>query len=249
MARKNKKNKAKGGGVGAWMMTYSDMVTLLLTFFVLLISMSTVDEIKFDQAAGSLRGAFGVMSDVGDDQIQSSQTTTIAPVKNENVQRVYKRVRDQLQRVELNKDIKLVKDRGAVILRVEESILFGSGETELDSDAHSVLRDVADLVRPWPMDLRIEGYTDDVPVQGRSMSNWELSAQRALSVLRFMAENELLSMERLSAVGYGSQHPVVPNDSPKHRAMNRRVDFVLESTGGYQEELPYLIDTSSQLPF
>jgi len=231
------------------MMTYSDMVTLLLTFFILLISMSTVDEIKFDMAAGSLRGAFGVMTDVGDEQIQSSQTTTIAPVKNEQVQRVYKRIRDQLQRLELNEDIKLVKDRGAVVLRVEESILFGPGESELDSEAYSVLRDVADLVRPWPLNLRIEGHTDNVPVQGKGMGNWELSAQRALSVLRFMAEEELLPMDRLSAVGYGAQHPVVPNDSEKHRAMNRRVDFVLESVSGYQEELPYLIDTSSQLPF
>ena len=230
-------------------MTYSDMVTLLLTFFILLISMSTVDEIKFDMAAGSLRGAFGVMTDVGDDQIQSSQTTTIAPVKNEQVQRVYKRIRDQLQRLELNEDIKLVKDRGAVVLRVEDSILFGSGESNLDSKAYSVLRDVADLVRPWPMDLRVEGHTDNVPVQGSEMGNWELSAQRALSVLRFMAEEELLPLDRLSAVGYGAQHPVVPNDSEEHRAMNRRVDFVLESVGGYQEELPYLIDTSSQLPF
>ena len=189
------------------------------------------------------------MNEVGDDQIQSSQTTTIAPVKNEQVQRVFKRIRDKLQRMELNEDIKLVKDRGAVVLRVEESILFGSGERELDSKAHSVLRDVADLVRPWPLDLRIEGHTDNVPVQGSGMGNWELSAQRALSVLRYMAEEELLPLDRLSAVGYGAQHPAVHNDSEKHRAMNRRVDFVLESVSGYQEELPYLIDTSSQLPF
>ena len=249
MARKDKKKKkGEGGGVGAWMMTYSDMVTLLLTFFVLLISMSQIDEIKFDKAAGSLRGAFGVFDQVGDDEVQSAQTTTIAPVKNEAVQRVYKRIRDQLQRLELNKDIKLVKDRGAVVLRVEESVLFESGQTSLDPKAHSVLKDVADLVRPWPMDLRIEGHTDDVPVRGE-LSNWEISAQRSLSVLRFMAENELLSLDRLSSVGYGSQHPVVPNDSPQHRAMNRRVDFVLESVGGYEKELPHLIDTRYQLPF
>ncbi len=249
MARKTKKKKDKGGGVGAWMMTYSDMVTLLLTFFILLISMSTIDEIKFDKAAGSLRGAFGVFEQVGDDEVQSSETRTIAPVKNEAVQRVYKRIRDQLQRLELNKDIELVKDRGAVVLRVKESILFGSGETALEPEAHGVLKDVADLVRPWPMDLRIEGHTDDVPVRGSGMGNWELSAQRALSVLRFMAERELLSLDRLSAVGYGAEHPVVPNDTPKHRAMNRRVDFVLESVGGYEEELPHLIDTRYQLPF
>lgn len=251
MASNNKKEKKdrKKAGAPSWMVTYSDMVTLLLTFFVLLISMSNIDEIKFDMAAGSLKGAFGVFENVGDEQIHSSQFTTISPENNKSVQRVYKRIRDHLNRLELNKNIEVVKDRGAVILRIKNSVLFPSGESGLDPKSHSVLKEVADLVRPWPLDLRIEGHTDDVPLTKEGVSNWDLSVNRALSVLKFYVKNDLLSLDRLSAVGYGSQHPVVPNDSSRHRAMNRRVDFVLESSSGYQEELPYLIDTRYQLPF
>jgi chemotaxis protein MotB len=231
------------------MVTYSDMVTLLLTFFVLLISMSDIDKIKFDMAAGSLKGAFGVFEQVGDDQLHATQFSMISPENNKAVQRVYKRIRDHLDRLDLNRQIEVVKDRGAVILRIKDSVLFESGESDLDPESHSVLQQVADLVRPWPLDMRIEGHTDNVPVTREGMSNWDLSVERALSVLKFFAKRELLPLERLSAVGYGSQHPVVPNDSPRHRAMNRRVDFVLESSSGYQEELPYLIDTRYQLPF
>ncbi len=247
MARKKEKKKETGSP--SWMVTYSDMVTLLLTFFVLLISMSEIDVIKFSRAAGSLKGAFGVFEEVGDEEIHSSLVTDIAPIRDERVQRVYQRLKSQLERLELNEDIELVKDRGAVILRVNESILFSSGETKAREKAFPILRNVANLVRPWPFNLRIEGHTDDVPVMVQTRTNWDLSIERAVSVLKFFAQEDLIPLNRLSAVGYGSQHPIVPNDSKKHRAMNRRVDFVLESTSGYQKELPYLIDTKYQLPF
>lgn len=247
MARKKEKKKETGSP--SWMVTYSDMVTLLLTFFVLLISMSEIDAIKFSRAAGSLKGAFGVFEEVGDEEIHSSLVTDITPIRDERVQRVYERLKSQLERLELDEDIELVKDRGAVVLRVNESILFPLGETKVREKAFPILRNVARLVRPWPFNLRIEGHTDDIPVLVKTRTNWDLSIERAVSVLKFFAQEDLMALNRLSAVGYGSQHPIVPNDSKKHRAMNRRVDFVMESTGGYQQELPYLIDTRYQLPF
>jgi chemotaxis protein MotB len=72
---------------------------------------------------------------------------------------------------------------------------------------------------------------------------------RSIAVLRFFQENELLPLDRMSAVGYGDQHPIAPNDTPENRAKNRRVEFVLESIGDYREQLPYLIDANEQLPF
>lgn len=233
----------------AWLVTYSDMVTLLLVFFILLLSISVVDEIKFDRAAGSLRGAFGVFEQVGDDRIHESRLDTLTTIQHETVQRVFERVQLLMQRLEINEDIELVKDRGAVILRVNEALLFDKGVTSLDPRAHSVLDEVADLVRLFPLNLRIEGHTDDVPVRTQGVTNWDFSAMRALSALKYMAVNELLSLDRLSAVGYGEEHPAVPNDSPGNRAKNRRVDFVLESSAGYQDELPYLLDTREQMPF
>ncbi|MFO7831281.1 MAG: flagellar motor protein MotB [Desulfuromonadaceae bacterium] len=246
MAKKKKKQKA---GAPEWMVTYSDMVTLLLTFFVLLLSMASMDEIKFNKAAGSLRGAFGVFG--GQDQQQVSQPTIveIAPIQDDLVQRTYTRIMSQMNRLRLDESIELVKDRGAVILRINDAILFDAGSDQLKEASHSVLRKVAGLIEPLPLQARIEGHTDNVPFARSEMSNWELSVMRSIAVLRFFQENELLPLDRMSAVGYGDQHPIAPNDTEENRAKNRRVEFVLESIGDYREQLPYLIDANEQLPF
>jgi chemotaxis protein MotB len=246
LARKKKKKDANSGAP-SWMVTYSDMVTLLLTFFVLMISMSQVDKVKFFQAVGSLRGALGVINER--EELVSMKLVKSIPLQDQRVQRVYKQIRRKLQEVRLNEDIKLVKNRGTIVLRINDSVLFGPGETALREDARPVLRDIADMVKPLNFDMRIEGHTDDTPVNRDDYSNWDLSVDRAVSVLTFFASNNLLSLDRLSASGYGAQRPVVPNDSRKNRALNRRVDLVLEKRTGNKEELPYLINTRQQFPF
>jgi chemotaxis protein MotB len=246
MAKKPKKPMV---GAPLWMVTFSDMMTLLLTFFVLLLSMATLDQVKFTQAAGSLSDAFGVGI------LASSTRTEVAPpqVVSNNVPidddfnaRVYQRLRTQLRELKLDRQIELVKDRGAVVLRVDEAILFGIGRSTLNPQADPILRKVAELVRPLPLNVKIEGHTDDI---GDDMQNWELSVARAVSVLRFIVSDQLLPLRRISATGYGSHRPLFPNLSDRERALNRRVEFVLESQGDPQQELPYLIDARDQAPF
>jgi chemotaxis protein MotB len=86
---------------------------------------------------------------------------------------------------------------------------------------------VAELIEPLPMDLRIEGHTDDISVSGAQYENWDLSVARSVSVLRFFSQSDLLPLDRMSAVGYGKDRPVTPNSDEASRALNRRVDFVL----------------------
>lgn len=229
-----------------WMVTFSDMVTLLLTFFVLLLSMANMDQIKFNQASDSLAGAFGVMASSRKSEVAPPKVVSYSPVDDDFTSRVYRRIRTKLRELKLNKKIKLVKDRGAVVLRVDEAILFESGESRLQPEAGPVLRKVAELVRPLPLNVKIEGHTDD---RGTELGNWELSVDRAISVLRFMATNQLIPLARMSATGYGSQKPLFPNNSDEERALNRRVEFVLESQGDPNQELPYLLDAKEQTPF
>lgn len=228
------------------MVTFSDMVTLLLTFFVLLLSMATMDQIKFTQASDSLAGAFGVLESSSRTEVAPPQVVSYSPVDDDFTARVYRRIRTKVRELKLDRQIELVKDRGAVVLRVDEAILFDVGQATLSPDAEPVLRQVAELVRPLPLNMRIEGHTDDA---GDDLANWDLSVTRAVSVLRFMVTNQLLPLNRLSATGYGSQKPLFPNNSERERALNRRVEFVLESQGGPQQELPYLLDVTDQAPF
>ncbi len=241
-----KKQKKQQPGAPMWMVTFSDMVTLLLTFFVLLLSMATLDQIKFTQASDSLAGAFGVLASSDRTEISPPRVITYSPVDDDFTARVYRRIRTKIRELRLDRKIELVKDRGAVILRVDEAVLFGIGQATLSPDAEPVLRQVAELVRPLPLNMKIEGHTDDA---GNDLANWDLSVARAVSVLRFMASNQLLPLTRLSATGYGSHKPLFPNNSERERALNRRVEFVLESQGDPQQELPYLLDVTDQAPF
>ncbi len=245
MAKKAKKPMA---GAPLWMVTFSDMMTLLLTFFVLLLSMATLDQVRFQQAAESLSGAFGVgvLESSTRTEVAPPQVMSRVPIDDDFNARVYQRLRTQLRELKLDRQIELVKDRGAVVLRVDEAILFDVGRSTLNPDADPVLRKVAELVRPLPLNVKIEGHTDDI---GDDMQNWELSVARAVSVLRFMVSDQLLPLARISATGYGSHRPLFPNLSDRERALNRRVEFVLESQGDPQQELPYLIDARDQAPF
>ncbi len=240
--------KAKKPPVGAplWIVTYSDMVTLLLTFFVLLMSMASMDKVKFSQASDSLAGAFGVLASSSTTSVTTPRIVTYAPIDDDMVTRVYRRLRSKIHELKIEKDITLVKDRGAVILRVDDTVLFEPGERNVTTAAYPILQKVAELVRPLPFNMKVEGHTDN---RGDELVNWDISVARAVSVLRYLASQKLLPLNRLAASGYGSQKPLFPNDSDAERALNRRVEFVLESQGGPNDELPYLIDASEQAPF
>lgn len=248
--RKRKALKKNRPSAPAWMVTYSDMVTLLLTFFVLMLSMAEMDKIKFQKAVGSLKGAFGIMkSDPVNDPKSDVVLPTVGVIPYDMVQRLYDQLVTKIIKLDLDRDIELVTDRGAMVLRVKEKILFAPGSTSLKQGAGAVLHKVADLVSPLPFDIRIEGHTDDTPYEVQGQTNWDLSVQRAITVLKYYVDNRLLSLDRLSAVGFGDQRPLLPNDSKENRSLNRRVEFVLENSGDYREALPYLIDSSEQLPF
>jgi chemotaxis protein MotB len=250
MFYKRKKIKNVVPGAPSWMTTYSDMVTLLLTFFVLLLSMAEMDKVKFEQAIGSLRGAFGIVEDRSDKETTSSiLLPRLAAIPYDMLQRVYKQVIINIEKLELDRDIEVAMDRGAMVLRVTEKILFDPGSSILKKEAGPVLHKVAKLISPLPFDVRIEGHTDDSPFKESELTNWDLSALRAIAVLKYFAENQLLSLDLLSAVGYGEQRPLVPNNSIENKALNRRVEIVLEFGGNFRESLPYLIDSSEQLPF
>lgn len=241
-----KKQKCPPPGAPMWMTTFSDLVTLLLTFFVLLLSMANMDQVKFNKASDSLAGAFGVLGSSDKTAVAPPQVVSFSPINDDFNAQVYRRLKTKLRELKLNKKIKLAKNRGAVVLRVDEAVLFISGSAQLEPGSDEVLRKVAELVRPLPLNLKIEGHTDD---RGAEIANWDLSVNRAISVLRFMATNQLIPLTRMSATGYGSQKPLFPNASDEERALNRRVEFVLESQGDPNQDLPYLIDAKEQTPF
>jgi chemotaxis protein MotB len=245
----HKRMKKSAPGPPVWLLTFSDMMLLLLTFFVVLLSMAKMDLIKFQEAAGSLRGAFGVMDRSDKTEIDKLIAINTLSVHDDFINRVYKRLFSHLSRLNIDKDIILVKDRGSVVLRVNNAILFDKASTTIKPEAYPVLRKIIQLVKPLPMNLRIEGHSDNQPFNTVQKDNWNISTQRSVNVLKIIAAEQLMPLDRVAAVGYGSTRPLVENDTEEHRAMNRRVEFYLENLAGQNERLPFLIDAREQLPF
>jgi len=224
------------GGAPAWMVTFSDLVTLLLTFFVLLLSMANMEEVKFAEASASIRSAFGAHSLPAPSKfsipiIPSPPISKFSPIQNEMASKIYKQIQSQLKSDNIPEDIELIKkEDNTIILRINDSVLFKKGTSTVSPTAYPMLRNLADIIRPLPMRLRIEGHTDNTPVSKRKISNWNLSVDRAVSVMRFFKKSDLLPLDRMSAIGYGPDRPIVPNTSEQNMAKNRRVDFVLRTS-------------------
>lgn len=232
--KKKERPKKASGGAPAWMVTYSDLVTLLLTFFVLLLSMASLDPVRFTAASSSIKDAFGMHStplsvNFAIPILPSPPVTKYTPMQQTMTTKLYEKIKSQIQLKKMSDDIEaLRKDSDTIILRVNDSVLFKPGQSQVPPTSYPVLRNIADIIRPLPMKLRIAGHTDDIKVTQNPIGNWDLSVARAVSVMRFFKQGDLLNLDRMAAVGYGAEEPLVPNTDDASRARNRRVDFVLQ---------------------
>lgn len=249
-----KKQKVRGfpAGAPAWMVTYSDLVTLLLTFFVLLLSMASLDPVRFTEASSSLKDAFGIARDPAHVDfavpvLPSPPISDFSPVQRQTTEKVYEKIKSQIDSLRLNASVGVLKrDDESVVLRINDSVLFAPGQVKISPQSYPVLRMVGDIIQPLPMDLRIEGHTDDSPQADSQFGSWDLSVERSISVLRFFTKSDLLPLDRMAAIGYGKQRPVRPNSDEASRALNRRVDFVLRlqsnlsanKGGGHNDTIP-----------
>lgn len=215
------------------MVTYSDLVTLLLTFFVLLLSMASMDPVRFTQASSSLKHALGIPTeptpvDYTMPITPSLPITKFTPLLQQNTKKVHEKIKNQIQALRINSDVETINtEQNTIILRLHDSILFAPNQTDITPKAYMILRQISDIVRPLPVLMRIEGHSDDISPGQTAISNWDLSIGRAVSVLRFFVQSDLLELDRMSAVGYGPDRPIAPNTTEENRAKNRRVDFVL----------------------
>lgn len=223
-----------GGNEAAWMATFADMMSLLLTFFILLLSFSTMDIIKFKQALSSIKEAFGVQylhdgdhEAVADDIVQIFDTEKTPELAVLEDQALLKELREAIagEQNDGRLEVESVPGRG-VVLRVNGEVLYRQGEAELRTEAAPILKRIAELATAAPHQVMIEGHTDDVPIRTAQFpSNWELSTARAITAMRFLVGAGVAGA-RVGVAGYADLRPLEANDSDTHRAANRRVEFV-----------------------
>jgi len=242
-------------GSPAWMNTYGDMVTLLLTFFVLLFSFSTIDAQKWEQIVSSLSGTPFVAiraidpgdtrGDIPQEELSQNPlpTPTPAPVDEDEANNVedirerfdelFEKIRAHIRENNLSFLLNVEKQEDMILIRMSDSALFDSGKDALKADAKMILQSLCGIIEEYEdliRRIRVEGHTDNRPISNaRFADNWELSASRALVVVRYMLANMEIDPTKFVSIGYGEYHPVDTNATPAGRAKNRRVDFVLES--------------------
>lgn len=210
-----------------WLLTYADLITLLLAFFIVMYSMSQVDNKKFGKVSEALNTILRGGTSVLRQQIEQDKTGH-GLLRLGNLRLVQQKVEERFRQLGRQEELQTeVTERGLVI-HILESTLFDVGSAELKMRAMEVLDLVAEQVKDRPNHIRVEGHTDDRPIQTAIFpSNWELSSARATSVVRYLSDNHGIAPDRISALGYGEFRPVKPNNSVENRAKNRRVDVVV----------------------
>ncbi len=211
-------------GLENFLITYSDMITLLLVIFVLMYTVSKLDEDKFAEALSSF-------------QEKEWRVDRYNVRLNSEEMAMLKRVRE-LVKDNVDPESLVRSDIRTILIRLKSSELFAPGSAELlDGADQLILEAVQEDIQEGVKQLRIDGHTDDVPIHSdKYPTNWELSAARASSVARVLIDHLEFPPDRIVVAGYGEHRPIKPNNSDKNRALNRRVEIKIRKDLEVAEE-------------
>ncbi len=213
-----------------WLLTYSDMITLLMIFFIVLYTISTVNSQKFQQIAASLGKTFDgtnyVIGQQSGNSILDSIKTTGTNGTNDNS--IASQLDKLIKQYNLQNMVTYKVDERGFVISLNDTLLFDTGSADVKPEQKETLIKIGNILKSMPNYIRVEGYTDNVPINNNQFhSNWELSVIRATNVVEILVNDVKMDPAKISAVGYGEYRPIVPNDSDKNRQLNRRVDIVI----------------------
>jgi len=208
-------------------------MSLLLTFFIMLLSFANMDMVKYKEVLGSVEKAFGVQTEV----FQMGKPGGLQqPIKMESAQNEAEARKDALVQLlqsktyeeNLQNNIFIVKDKMGVRMEIAGSVMFDPGKTDLLPTAVRLFRKLIPIMQETLYKVSVEGHTDNSPLTGNPIfpSNWELSSARAGTVVRFFITEGQLDPRRFSAVGRADTQPLVDNETPENRSANRRVSII-----------------------
>ena len=240
-----------------WMVTYGDMVTLLLTFFVLLFTVAKIDGRDIRLLLSPFRGSLGLF-DGGQTLTEGSLESMGLTVeslpskeKGSNLAKSIKEATEVFKPEIKSKQISVEQnERGTVISLIGDDH-FEPGSAELNSSIQKALEKVGGLLRNMNAPVRVEGHADQNPVNSNKItfsSNWELASQRSINVIKFLTEEENVKPEKLSAVSYGRYRPLSKSKTPEGRATNRRIDIVILTHKNYNRDYNDIDLGTSKIP-
>lgn len=236
MRRRRKYRSEDKENTERWLLTYADLITLLLAFFIVMYSMSSLDSKKFGKMAdalnGILKGGASIVQTTGSNPQSGPGILDLSEFQD------FKQEIDQsLSEHHLNDKIQTIQDERGLVIRVMETAAFDPGKADLKPELLPVLKLIVRDLSTMSNYVRVEGHTDNTPIHTQQYpSNWELSTDRATRVVRYMVEELDFDPKRASALGYAKYRPIAANDTPEGRARNRRVDIIVLAEGNTRFE-------------
>jgi len=235
-----------GGGGDRWLVSYADFITLLMVLFVVLYAMSNVDIGKYKSLVEGLRRGLstggGGPAAVVDPGINTSGTGTGStapaaagveqafPQRPSDTMDVASNLTDLLNQTGLDAGVSVQNNIEGVLLSLSENLLFAPGTADLSPQAFPTLDKIVTMLKKIDNEVRVVAYTDNSPVTDkRYATNWELTAARSAAIVRYFIDQGL-APDRFSAIGRGEFHPLFPNDTPEHKALNRRAEIIVVYT-------------------
>lgn len=220
-------------GAPLWMTTFADLMSLLLCFFVLMLSFSEMDRKLFKVLSGSLKEAFGVQRDVRVWDFPKGMNIISGDFKDPKFlsDDVEKELRSAIRMAKGGGMAQVTEGESTVTVTLPGNVLFPLGSASLKADALPVLDEIRKVIRKGSNRVVVTGHTDDLPIRTAQFpSNWELSAARAGSVIRYFLSEGGIDPSRFLAVGVADTRPRSPNDSEENRARNRRVEIAFQKS-------------------
>lgn len=247
MARKKRKVKKEEEMNEAWLLPYSDLMTLFLALFISLFAISQTDQKKVSQLAQAFSAAFNMggpsfFNNAGPNagrraEMMSTEDKGNAAyiAENQKLQEVQKQMEDYIEQNGLQDQISTQMSEDGLMVSIREKALFPSGSAELTPQAQGIASAVANLLASINEQVVISGHTDNMPIHNAQYpTNWDLSAARALNVMKYLLSISNMDPQRFSAVGYGEYRPVADNSTEEGRTKNRRVEILIARSYRYQ---------------
>ncbi len=233
MARKKKPEEHENHE--RWLVSYADFITLLFAFFVVMYSVSSINEGKYRVASESMIAAFTNQKPLGQMAVMDLPMEQSRPAMESKLTmrlddfQVYLKAANSVESIDLSKkDVTVQNTTRGISIQIKDDVLFDSGSAEINPAVRELLDLIGALVKDLPNLISIEGHTDGVPIHTAAFpSNWELSATRATTLVRYFINQQHLAPERFAAIGFGGERPIASNDTPEGRSANRRVDIVI----------------------
>ncbi|AEJ40565.1 OmpA/MotB domain-containing protein [Sulfobacillus acidophilus TPY] len=230
----------ENGGMMRWLITYADLITLLLAFFIVLYAMNRTEQIKFTLVAQALAQQFNSNSIVGQSPGPSiitgmSGTYALSAKQQqqelETLSQLESRLQSAINQAGLANQVAVTSNPRGVEVSLSASYLFAPGSATLSPAAVGLIQRLGGVLKSVPNDIEVAGYTDSTPIRTAEFpSNWQLSAMRAANVVYVLSRVPGIQPARLSLAGFGRYHPVATNATPAGRAQNRRVNIVVLNT-------------------